>query len=863
MGFTDRQCRLCFAPTLWNGKDKILKERLFGVTGTEGNHGEDVKELYYYVDSTPTHSYCHGIYKYPINEYPYEQLLEGNKNASKTDPEFEVLDTGVFHNSAYYDMSVEYAKETPDSICIRITLSNRSEEKKEGEILHFLPTLWFRNTWSWGDVGEGATRKPLLWLDKDMILLKHDTLEQDWQFTAEKKPEQWLFTDNESNFQALGFETPEGHTKYTKDAFHRYVVNKEEGAISPDPRGTKVTPYYKLSIEAGKSETFHFRLRRASAKGSADFGDAIKKVFDDRIKDANEFYEHVIPSTLNEEEVRVSRQAYAGLCFGKQFYHYVVRDWVKGDPKMGREPVRGHERNGDWGHFHARDVISMPDKWEYPWFAVWDLAFHMVAMVTIDPYFAKDQLLLFLREWYMHPSGMIPAYEWDFNSVNPPVHAWACWRVYRMTGSTDKLFLERVFTKLLINFTWWVNRKDASGSNIFTGGFLGLDNISIFDRSEVGTLEQADATSWMAFFCSYMLSMALELAQTNLAMEDIASKFFEHFISIVDAINTFGGTGLWDEQDHFFYDCYMRDGQRHPLRIRSVVGLIPLAGISILEKKKIEKLPGFKKRFDWFRKHRPWIAHHIEENETSYLLSVVKSEKLRHVIEYVVDPNEFLSPYGIRSLSRYHKDHPFTLEGTNEAPVSYIPGESDSYMFGGNSNWRGPIWFPINSLIIEAIRKYHHFLGEDFQVEYPARSGALCTLQDIAEDLAIRTASIFIPRHSDEEVEGYEDIERVPCGARPCHGKDLIYKDDPNFKNLVLFYEYFHGDTGKGLGGSHQCGWTALVALHLNQIGRFVKENPERFKFPSMKHSMEILRTASAKFIDTARLKLVRNNQKK
>lgn len=853
MGFTDRECRLCFAPTLWNGKDSIIKERYFGLTGTEGNHGEDVKELYYYVDSTPTHSYCHGLYKYPMAEYPYQDLLEKNKLASKTDPEYELLDTGLFDNGAYYDMDVEYAKETPDSMCIRITVSNRSSEL-EGD-LHFCPTLWFRNTWSWGASGEGSTRKPLLWLEGDnTILMKHDTLDKDWIFTAEKSPEKWLFTDNETNYTALGFTPPEEASAYTKDAFHRYVVNGEADAICPDNRGTKVTPYYKVKIPAGKNAVFKFRLRR-NGQGSAEYG----KVFDDimasRICDANEFYEHVIPPTLNEEENRVARQAYAGLLFGKQFYHYVVREWVQGDPKMGAEPCRSHSRNYDWMHFHARDIISMPDKWEYPWFAVWDLAFHMVAFVNVDPYFAKDQLLLFLREWYMHPSGMIPAYEWDFNSVNPPVHAWACWRVYRMTGSTDKLFLERVFTKLLINFTWWVNRKDTSGSNIFSGGFLGLDNISIFDRNTVDSLEQADATSWMAFFCSYMLSMALELAQDNPAMEDIASKFFEHFISIVDAINTFGGTGLWDEQDKFFYDCYKRDGVRHPLRIRSVVGLLPLTGLCLLQKKKLDKLPGFKKRFEWFRQNRPWLAHHIEENEKSYMLSVVNSEKLRHVLAYLTDPNEFLSPYGIRSLSRYHKDHPFTLEGTNEAPVTYIPGESDSYMFGGNSNWRGPIWFPINSLLVEAIRKYHHFLGSGWTMEYPHGSGALCTLQDIAEDIAIRTATMFMPRDETDDVEGYLDIERVPFGARPCHGKDDIYRKDPHFKNLVLFYEYFHGDTGKGLGGSHQTGWTGLIALHLNQIGNFVKENPDRFKWPSMRNSIEILRTASTRKLEVPKPK--------
>jgi len=843
MGFTDRECRLCFSLTIWNGKDSILKERYFGLTGTEGNHGEDVKELYYYLDSTPTHTYCSGLYKYPMAAYPYQTLVERNRGASKLDPEFELLDTGLFDKGEYYDVLMEYAKERPDSLLMRITVFNRSSNI-EGEV-HLLPTIWFRNTWSWGQEGEGNTNKPALWWDNNMIKFDHETLEKDWQFTAERVPEAWLFTENETNLSALGFEPGPSQQKYTKDAFHRYVIHGEGSAVNLQKYGTKAAPYYRLKIEPGKSETLCFRLRRAT-QGSPEFGDVFHGVFEKRKGEADDFYSMVIPSTLSKEETLVSRQAYAGLLWTKQFYHYVVRDWVLGDPQTGPNPNRLHARNGEWMHFHARDVISMPDKWEYPWFAVWDLAFHMVAFVFIDPYFAKDQLLLFLREWYMHPTGLMPAYEWDFNSVNPPVHAWACWRVYRLTGSQDRLFLERAFTKLIINFTWWVNRKDAKGSNIFTGGFLGLDNISIFDRSEVDHLEQADATSWMAFFCAYMLTMALELAQTNPAMEDIASKFFEHFVAIVAAINEFGGTGLWDEQDGFFYDWYQRDGVRSPLRIRSVVGLIPLTATCLLSKEKIAALPGFKKRMDWFISHQPWLSKHIESNDTQFCLSVVNSEKLRRIMAYIASPEEFLSPYGIRSLSRFHKDHPFRLDGTNLPPVTYIPGESDSHMFGGNSNWRGPIWFPVNSLIIEAIRKYYHFLGPTFTIEYPAGSGALCSLHDVAEDLAIRTVQIFLRRDEKNDFEGYENLQRVPPGARPCHGDIKLYQSDPYFKNLVLFYEYFHGDNGKGLGASHQTGWTGLVALHLQQIGRFVREHPDRFKWPTRKDSMVLLRQSSA-----------------
>jgi hypothetical protein len=777
-----------------------------------------------------------------MEAFPYQDILERNKQASKLDPEYELLDTGLFNDGAYFDVDVEYAKEAPDSLLIQITVSNRSAVREE--TLHFAPNVWFRNTWSWGTEGEAKTSKPAVWLQEGHLKLSHETLEKDWCFYAEREPLTWLFTENETNYGAIGFSPPPNASCFTKDAFHAYIVNGKVDAVNPENRGTKATPYYQVKLKAGESQVFKFRLLRSSC-GKNEFGSTFDETMALRLREANEFYETVIPTTtLNEEEIRVSRQAYAGLLWSKQFYHYVVREWVHGDPTMGPPPQRNHGRNSDWINFHARDVISMPDKWEYPWFAVWDLAFHMVAFVNVDPYFTKEQLLLFLREWYMHPSGMVPAYEWDFNSVNPPVHAWACWRVYRLTGSKDRHFLERVFHKLVINFTWWVNRKDTNGSNIFTGGFLGLDNISIFDRSEVDHLEQADATSWMAFFCSYMLTMALELAQYNPAMEDIASKFFEHFVSIIAAINTFGGTGLWDDQDGFFYDCYLKDGQRKPLRIRSVVGLIPLTALCILDKKKIATLPGFKKRFDWFMANQPWLSRHIESNDSAFLISVVNSEKLTRVMRYVADPEEFLSPYGIRSLSRFHKDHPFSLEDDHHAPVTYLPGESDSYMFGGNSNWRGPIWFPVNSLLIEAIRKYHHFLGNSFSIEYPSGSGALCNLQDIAEDLALRTASIFLPRDSESDFEGYEDITRVENGCRPCHGNNSLYKTDPHFKNLVLFYEYFHGDSGLGLGASHQTGWTGLVALHLQQIGRFVKEHPERFKMPSLKNCVAALRSS-------------------
>jgi hypothetical protein len=829
LGITDRECRLCFALALWNGKDPILKERLYGLTGPQGNHGEDVKECYFYLDSTPTHSYLKGLYKYPQAEFPYAQLFTENRGRTRGDREFELLDAGVFNDNRYFDVFAEYAKAAPNDILIRLTVANRGPETA---VLHLLPTLWFRNTWSWGCAHDGCWRKPRIWLGEDgFVWTEHVTLGK-FRLAVGPAPDgttsPLLFTDNETNLQRL-FGTANA-TPYVKDAFHNYLIHGQKEAVNPKLVGTKVAADHILSLPAGSQVTVQLRLSAEDEAPAKPFGRDFDTLFARRIKEADAFYAEKVPQSLGAPERQVARQAYAGLLWSKQFYHYVVKDWLAGDPDQP-PPPEGHKhgRNQDWGHLFNRDVLSMPDKWEYPWFAAWDLAFHMLPFAHVDPDFAKEQLVLMLREWYMHPNGQLPAYEFAFGDVNPPVHAWACWRVYKMTGprgGRDRLFLSRVFQKLLVNFTWWVNRKDVEGKHLFAGGFLGLDNIGVFDRSKPlpagGHLSQADGTAWMAFYCATMLSMALELARENPAYEDIASKFFEHFVAIADAINSLGGTGLWCEEEGFYYDLLQVDGQKSPMRIRSMVSLIPLFAVEVLEEDVIARLPGFRKRMQWFLDNRKDLAQHIaylefegEDVHGHRLLAIPSRARLERVLRYALDENEFLSPYGIRSLSRYHEGQPYTCwAGGEQHRVAYVPGESDSGMFGGNSNWRGPVWFPVNYLLIEALQRYHHFYGKTLRVECPTGSGRLMNLGEVARELSGRLARLFLPGEQ---------------GRRPWPGEDRVFHDDPHWRELTLFHEYFHGDNGRGLGASHQTGWTALVVRVLEEL---VKE-PEVCAVPT------------------------------
>jgi hypothetical protein len=814
LGICDRQCRLCFALALWNGRDPILKERLFGLTGPEGNHGEDCKECYFYLDSTPTHSYMKALYKYPQAEFPYARLVTENRSRGKQAPEFELADTGIFDDGRYFDVIVEYAKASPDDILIRITVVNRGPEPAP---LHLLPTLWYRNTWSWGCTHEGCDPKPYIRaIDEQTLLAHHLTLGRYrlsiGAASAGPKPV-ILFAENETNSARL-FGSANG-TIHPKDAFHDYVIGGRADAVSSKRYCTKAAPHFHWMIPPGGHVVVPLRLYVEGETAAEPFGSAFEQVFAERIREADEFY-HAVHRTghapLDDHQAGVARQAYAGLLWSKQFYHYIVKDWLGGDPEQPPPPdMRKTGRNHDWPHLHNRDIISMPDKWEYPWYAAWDLAFHTLPLARIDPAFAKEQLVLFLREWYMHPNGQIPAYEWALSDVNPPVHAWACWRVYKISGppgKRDRMFLSRVFQKLLINFTWWVNRKDLHGNHLFSGGFLGLDNIGMFDRSRPlpngGHLEQADGTAWMAFYCTTMLAMALELARDNPATEDVASKFFEHFVAIADAMNTLGGTGLWDEQDGFYYDRLHTEGQQIPTRIRSMVGLIPLFAVEVLDDHDLDRLPGFRKRLQWFLENRQDLAQHITYMEADgacrpgrRLLAIPSRARLERVLQYLLDENEFLSPFGVRSLSRYYQDNPYTCSTQGqENRVTYVPGDSDSDMFGGNSNWRGPVWLPVNYLLIEALQRYHYFYGDSLRVECPTGSGRMMNLKEVAHELADRLKRIFVPNGD---------------GQRPCHGGDPRFAADPHWKDLVLFYEYFHGDDGRGIGASHQTGWTALV----------------------------------------------------
>jgi mannosylglycerate hydrolase MGH1-like protein len=839
LGICDRECRLCFAIALWNERDPILKERLFGLTGSEGNHGEDVKEMYFYLDATPTHSYLKALYRYPQREFPYARLVEENQHRGKKEREFELVDSGVFDDSRFFDLTVEYAKAGPDDILIRLTAENCGPE---AATLHLLPTLWFRNTWTWGRSGEGYGLRPRIMRGPESTLLaEHATLGA-FRLAAGLgpfgRPPALLFTENETNAARLYGDR--SGPPFAKDAFHDYVVRGGSGAVNPSRQGTKSAVYYRVELPARERFTVRLRLTALAEAAATPTATAVAlgrdfdAVFDARIREADEFYRARLPESATEEERRVLRQGYAGLLWSKQFYHYVVKEWLEGDPALPPPPAEHRTgRNSDWLQLYNRDVISMPDKWEYPWYAAWDLAFHMIPFARIDPEFAKHQLLLLLREWYMHPNGQLPAYEWALSDANPPVHAWACWRVYKMTaarGKRDRLFLERAFHKLMLNFTWWVNRKDLEGNHLFSGGFLGLDNIGVFDRSKPlptgGHLEQADGTAWMAFYCSTMLSMALELASGDPAYEDVATKFFEHFVAIVDAMNAMGAAGLWDEADGFYYDQLHVNGTQTPLKVRSMVGIIPLFAIENLDESVIARLPGFSKRMRWFLENRPELARHVtvaaipgEPGGEHRLLAIASRDRLERVLARVLDEGEFLSPYGVRSLSRVHREHPYVLEaGGTEYRVDYQPEESETGLFGGNSNWRGPVWFPLNFLLIEALERHHHFYGDRLQVEFPTGSGRRMNLCEVAHELAGRLTRIFLPDAS---------------GRRPCHGEDPRFVTDPAWRDLLLFHEYFSGETGRGLGASHQTGWTALVtqliedAAHRRAVASAPESHPE------------------------------------
>jgi len=811
-GISDRHQKICFALALWNERDPILKERLFGLTGNEGNHGEDVKEYYFYLDSTPTHSYMKYLYKYPQAEYPYARLVDENRRRGKDSKEFELIDTGVFESNRYFDVQVEYAKTTPEDLLVNITVFNRGPEPAR---VHVLPTLWFRNTWSWGT---NALRPSLRRAADDGAVVEVGEPEYGTRWLACEGAPDLLFTENETNYRRLF--GSENNTGYVKDGINEYIVHGAREAVNPAQVGTKVAAHYPLEIAGGGSVTL--RLRLSDIRPTSGVGGDFDRMLETRRREADEFYATVIPPDLSPDAANVMRQSLGGLLWSKQFYHYVVKHWLEGDPGLPAPPAeRQYGRNHEWMQLYNADVISMPDKWEYPWYAAWDLAFHCVPLAIVDSDFAKEQLTLLLREWYMHPNGQLPAYEWAFGDVNPPVHAWAAWRVYKIEkkrrGKGDLAFLARVFHKLLLNFTWWVNRKDAEGMNVFQGGFLGLDNIGVFDRSAPlptgGHLEQSDGTSWMAMYTLNLLAIATELARHDPAYEDVASKFWEHFIYIAHAMTNRGNDGieLWNEEDGFFYDVlHLPDGSRRPLKVRSMVGLIPLFAVETLEPELLERLTGFRRRLEWFIDNRPDLTSNVACMRTPgrgerRLLSIVNADQLRSVLRVMLDEREFLSPYGIRALSRAHKDHPYVLQvNGHEHRVDYEPAESSTGLFGGNSNWRGPIWFPVNYLIIESLQKFHHYLGSEFKVECPTGSGRMLTLWEVSEELSRRLARIFL---------------RDQDGRRPVYGAIEKFQQDPHWHDLISFHEYFNGDDGSAVGASHQTGWTGLVAKLLQQSG--------------------------------------------
>jgi hypothetical protein len=815
-GVCDRHQRICIAVALWNHRDPILKERLFGLTGSEGNHAEDVKEYYFYLDSTPTHSYMKFLYKYPQAAFPYADLVEENQRRGRQAPEYELVDTNAFGGDRYFDVQIEYAKADPEDILMQVAVTNRGPETA---VIDVLPTVWFRNTWSWHE----SAQRPSLERAGDASAIALQEPKYGRRFFHVDGSPRLLFTENDTNAERL-FGSP-NRSPYVKDAFDRFVVHGEHGAVNPADRGTKAAALFTLTIEPGATVALRARFNDREPGERQEFGEPFDAAFAQRQDEAEAFYATVIPAALSDDAKNVARQAFAGLLWSKQYYHYVVKPWLEGDPSQPRPPGgREHGRNREWTHLYNADVVSMPDKWEYPWYAAWDLAFHCVPLALVDAEFAKEQLALLLREWYMHPNGQLPAYEWALGDVNPPVHAWAAWRVYKIEksrrGTGDLTFLERVFHKLLLNFTWWVNRKDAEGMNVFQGGFLGLDNIGVFDRSAPlptgGHLEQSDGTSWMAMYSLNMLAIALELARHNPAYEDVASKFWEHFLNIAHAMSggrAHGGTGhdLWDDDDGFFYDVlHLPDNSRMPLKIRSLVGLIPLLAVETLEPDALERHGAFRRRLEWFVDHRPDLTGNVACMETRghrerRLLAIVDGDELRRILRVMLDEREFLSPYGVRSISQIHREHPYVLQvNGREYRVDYEPAESTTGLFGGNSNWRGPIWFPINFLIVEALQKFHHYFGDDYRVECPTGSGRMMTLAEVATELSQRLTRIFL-----------EDA----AGRRPVFGGNTLFQTDPHWRNLIPFHEYFNGDTGAAVGASHQTGWTALVAKLLQQSG--------------------------------------------
>jgi hypothetical protein len=810
-GISDDQQFLCFALALWNGQDPIIKERLFGLTNGEGNHGEDVKEYYFYLDSTPTHSYMKYLYKYPQRPFPYSDLVETNRRRSRSEMEYELLDTGIFDDDRYFDVFVEYAKDSPEDLLVQITVCNRGPESAP---LHVLPTLWFRNTWSWFT---DATPKPNLRQVKDQTISANHPILGERFFYCEDV-DSWLFTENETNNERI-FRTG-NQTSYVKDGINNYLVHGQTSAVNRDKTGTKVSGHYSITVPSGGSKTIRLRLTPGEMTAAEAFGPRFETVFKRRISEADEFYAKVIPPSVTPDENLVMRQAFAGMLWSKQFYFYPVARWLSDEVLPPDCTERMASRNKSWFHLESADIISMPDKWEYPWFAAWDLAFHCMILARVDFDFAKDQLRLLTNQVYLHPNGQMPAYEWNFSDVNPPVHCKAIWQIYLLEksfrGEGDRTFLKTQFHKLLMNFTWWVNRKDELGNNVFEGGFLGLDNIGVFDRSSQlptgGTIEQADGTSWMAMFCLDMLTIALELAVDDPSYEEMACKFFEHFVHIAVAMDRIGiqDDELWDEEDGFFYDVLrLPDGRSMRMKLHSLVGLIPLFATAVFDEQVFEKLPMFRERATYFAKRHASLMTQINSPLDKgvggrHLLSPFNAAKLRRVLERMLDESEFLSPYGIRALSRYHALHPYTFNvdgGTYR--VDYEPAESSTGLFGGNSNWRGPIWLPVNALIVQSLRKLYSFYGDDFKVECPTGSGQLMTLWGVADDIARRLSNIFL---------------RDENGSRPVYGQTAKFQNDPYWRDLILFYEYFHGDNGAGVGASHQTGWTGMVAWSIKSL---------------------------------------------
>ncbi|EON74793.1 Acyl-coenzyme A synthetases/AMP-(fatty) acid ligase [Lunatimonas lonarensis] len=808
-GISDYKQKLCIAWAFWNGKDQIIKERLFGLTGNQGNHGEDVKELYYYLDSTPTHSYMKMLYKYPQQAFPYQQLLDENLRRGKKDLEYEILDTGIFDNDEYFDIFIEYAKNSEDDLVGRATIYNRSTEDAE---LTVMPTVWFRKTWFTGD----EPFMPNLSLLNTRSIKAFSPKSGNYIFSFDQNPT-IVFCDNETNREKLYHIG--NQKKYLKDAINDFVVSGDKKHLNPKNTGTKAAAIYKLKIAAGQKAEVTFRMQHFEEENPLEIVD---QIIQDKKQDADDFYGEIQSRVQDEELKMIQRQAYAGMMWTKQFYYYNVERWLEGDPGRYQPPQsRKLGRNSNWRHLQNYDIISMPDKWEYPWYAAWDLAFHCIPLARLDTEFAKDQLLVLLNDWYMHPNGQIPAYEWNFNDVNPPVHAYAVQRVYQIDkkandGVGDQEFLERAFHKLMLNFTWWVNQKDEKGNNIFEGGFLGLDNISVFDRSHAdklfAKLEQADATSWMAMFSLNMLRISLDLCEFNLVYQHTATKFLEHFLYIAGAMNNISGENisLWNEEDQFFYDVLHPSGQQPMvMKVKSIVGIIPLFAVEPIREDLFENLPEFKKRLDFFFKEKPKLATLVSNwihpgHDRRRLFSLLRGHRMKSVLKKMLDENEFLSPHGIRSLSKFHEKKPYYLQlNGSQFSVKYAPGESETTMFGGNSNWRGPIWFPINYLIIESLKKFDFYYGGNFSIEYPTGSGKYLTLDLIAKELSKRNISLF---------------KKDKNGRRPIYADNEKMQHDPHFQNLILFYEYFHGDNGRGLGASHQTGWTGLVAEMIHKI---------------------------------------------